>query len=73
METNGWVEKLSKKEDSRVTLILLTKKGWNTAEGMYEKLATSARTKVFNHFSQTEKDQVKDFMKRLGDILETIE
>jgi DNA-binding MarR family transcriptional regulator len=73
METNGWVEKLSKKEDSRVTLIQLTKKGWNTAEGMYEKLATSVRTKVFNHFSQTEKDQVKDFMKRLGDILETIE
>jgi DNA-binding MarR family transcriptional regulator len=73
LEANGWVEKRSKKEDSRITLIQLTKKGLDTVEEMYQKLATSVRTKVFNHFSKTEKDQVKRFMKRLGDILETIQ
>ncbi len=73
MVKNGWVEKLSKKGDSRVTLIKLTEKGLNTAEDMYEKLATSVRNKVFNHSSKAEKDQVKSFMIRLGDLLEAIE
>ena len=73
MESNGWVERSSKEEDSRVTLIQLTQKGLDTAEEMYEKLALSVRTKVFNHFSQAEKDQVKAFMIRLGNILEDIE
>ncbi len=73
MVENGWVEKLSKKGDSRITLIKLTEKGLNTAEDMYVKLATSVRNKVFNHFSKAEKDQVKNFMIRLGDLLEAIE
>lgn len=73
METNGWIKKLSQKKDSRVTLIQLTKKGLDTAGIMYEKLSNSVRTEVFNHFSTAEKDQVKSFMKRLGDILEAIE
>ncbi len=73
MVANGWVEKLSKKGDSRITLIKLTEKGLYAAEDMYEKLSTSVRKKVFNHFSKAEKDQVKSFMKRLGDLLEAIE
>lgn len=73
MEANGWIEKLSQKEDHRITLIQLTKKGLDTAGNMYEKLSTSVQTEVFNHFSKAEKDQVKSFMKRLGDILEAIE
>ncbi|MDM8554173.1 DUF4364 family protein [Desulfococcaceae bacterium HSG7] len=73
MVKNGWVEKLSKKGDSRITLIKLTEKGLNTAEEMYVKLATSVRNKIFNHFSKAEKDQVKSFMIRLGDLLEAIE
>ena len=73
MVKNGWVEKLSKKGDSRITLIKLTEKGLYTAEDMYVKLATSVRNKVFNHFSKAEKDQVKSFMIRLGDLLEAIE
>jgi DNA-binding MarR family transcriptional regulator len=73
LEYNGWLEKLSNKGDSRITLIQLSKKGLDTAEDMYKKLSTSVRTEVFKHFSKAEKDQEKSFMKRLGDILETIE
>lgn len=73
LESNGWIEKLSKKGDSRITLVQLSKKGLDTAENIYKKLSTSVRTEVFKHFSTAEKDQVKSFMKRLGDILEAIE
>jgi len=73
MEANGWVERSAKEEDSRVTLIQLTQKGMETAEEMYEKLASNVRTKVFNHFSSAEKKQTKEFMIKLGEILDNLE